>query len=161
MQLCYTHYVLTWMHSAWCNDCIRRSLPPSLPLSLSNSLLPPSLPPSLPPRRRLCVNECLTEYEDLPDPPPEGKPGARSLSPTHRKCPTLTLLPDTCRWKRTYLKAKQLCFNWQWGVYQVLPLMRGHRKPVISIACDGGQGVAIGLCDFCFYITCAGCGLGL
>lgn len=90
------------------------------------------------PRRQLCVRECLSEYEDLPDPPPEENPDARPLSPTHRKCPTLTILPDTCRWKRIYLKAKQLCFNWQWGVYHVLPLMRGHRKPVTSIACDGG-----------------------
>lgn len=119
---------LTWTHSAWRGEWCS-SPPPSPPLPLR--------------RRQLCVSECLTEYEDLPDPPQEGNPEGRPMSPTHRKCPAFTLLPDTCRWKKTYLKAKQLCFNWRWGAYRVLPLMRGHRKPVTSIACDGECGVCV------------------
>ena len=81
----------------------------------------------------------MVKYEDLPDPsdePTQQRPSSPSVKDSV-KFPPLSFLPNTCHWKKAYLKGKRLHYNWTKGVYTVVPLLRGHKKPVTAMACDG------------------------
>ncbi|XP_043929670.1 F-box/WD repeat-containing protein 7-like [Protopterus annectens] len=50
------------------------------------------------------------------------------------KVPSLT---PVCFWKEVYCRAAYLQQNWAKGRYTVVPLLRGHRKRVNCLDCDG------------------------
>nr|XP_014340536.1 PREDICTED: F-box/WD repeat-containing protein 7-like [Latimeria chalumnae] len=49
----------------------------------------------------------------------------------------ISTLPRACHWKDIYIRASYLNQNWEKGRYTVVPPLRGHRKRVNCLDCDG------------------------
>lgn len=86
-------------------------------------------------RYRLCVQQGWEKFgEDLlqtshtPVSQGSNMPSSEDIS---------ILSPATCRWKNIYMRALSLDRNWAQGRYSVAPLLRGHKDPIICMACDG------------------------
>ena len=50
--------------------------------------------------------------------------------------PTLSNEMGVCKWKTVYIKGSVLRQRWRKGVYEVAPLLKGHRLQVTSIDCE-------------------------
>ena len=96
------------------------------------------------PRLHLCKLKNWQHYGTLTD-----LSSDRPLSPNQaslsNSSPTFSFdtivsstgLPETCKWKQTYMRAFHLDRNWVTGRYRVEPLLRGHKERVTCIDCDG------------------------
>lgn len=84
---------------------------------------------------RLCVQQGWEKFgEDLLQ-TPHTPVSQGSNMPSSEDISILS--PATCRWKNIYMRALSLDRNWAQGRYSVAPLLRGHKDPIICMACDG------------------------
>ena len=90
-------------------------------------------------RRALCSDKGFLVYENLPLPSWEGR--SRPTSP-RRKMHDISAIPSVlappmCHWKQVYMRAFVLMSNWNYGVYSVAPLLRGHKSSITALSTEG------------------------
>ena len=107
-------------------------------------------------RKRLCIGRNVAHLSYLPLPkfpaaPANSSPSHTSSTPTTTpRSPTRdgsidvsdprpSPITSPCHWKQVFIKSQQLLHNWKRGRYYLSPLLKGHGKPVTSIACDGAN----------------------
>ena len=89
-------------------------------------------------RYRLCKQRSYLKFANLP--PLDLTEHNRPTSPRYKTpplSPSQSSLPPLCKWKLVYTKAHILADYWRLGIYNVAPLLRGHRQRVTTISCDG------------------------